>query len=99
MSAPAPNFDISTQTLDAISFVAVYPSKDCDGMKVLNLSGQVMLIRSNPTDAGSELPVNNLSIFPSEYLIVRNSAKFRMTVPFCYAKLAAGAGDVKKFCG
>lgn len=97
MPAPAPNIDISTRTLDAISFVPIYPSKDCDEVKLFNLSGVALLLRSNPVLASSEITVNNLGKFPDELVRVKNSAKFRLQVPFIYAKLVSGAGDIKIF--
>ncbi len=101
MSAPAPNIDIGSQTLDNISFAPIYPTKDCGAMKIIcqNFNANNLLVRSDPTDANSELTLSEFSKFPEELAHIINSPKYRAAVPFIYGKLSGiASGVIKKIC-
>lgn len=88
---------INTQTINAVSWTPIIAKLDCDNFRILNLSGQLLKVRSDANDAATELNTEDMQEVPIDAFICKNtpSPRFKKDTVVLYGQLDLGSGDVK----
>jgi hypothetical protein len=91
MSSPI----VSTISLDSVTWSPIKPPIDCYSIEIFNPidDGTYLKLRSDPSDADSEIVL--LSLSTRLFEIGKNSSPYRSNYPIIYGQLSAGSADIK----
>ena len=85
--------EVKSFNLDAIGYLPIYAPRHAYVVEIVNTSAVMMNLRSNPSDAGTQI-----SMLPGEtkkFESTKNTAIYDPNQVLFYAILASGTGVVK----